>query len=90
MARKRIVLLLAAVLVTGMSAIVAQTAAAGGRAADRRGHVRPAWATTATPIKHLVVIFQENVSFDHYFGTYPYAPIPRGSQRSRPLATRRR
>jgi phospholipase C len=30
-------------------------------------------ARTATPIKHLVVIFQENVSFDHYFGTYPYA-----------------
>jgi phospholipase C len=28
---------------------------------------------TATPIKHLVVIFQENVSFDHYFGTYPRA-----------------
>jgi phospholipase C len=27
---------------------------------------------TATPIKHLVVIFQENVSFDHYFGTYPH------------------
>ena len=29
----------------------------------------PAAAATATPIKHLVVIFQENVSFDHYFGT---------------------
>ncbi len=28
---------------------------------------------TATPIKHIVVIFQENVSFDHYFATYPYA-----------------
>ena len=28
---------------------------------------------TATPIQHLVVIFQENVSFDHYFGTYPHA-----------------
>lgn len=28
---------------------------------------------TATPIKHLIVIFQENVSFDHYFGTYPEA-----------------
>src|SRR6516162_2625160 len=28
---------------------------------------------TTTPIKHLVVIFQENVSFDHYFGTYPNA-----------------
>ena len=28
---------------------------------------------TATPIKHLVVIYGENVSFDHYFGTYPNA-----------------
>jgi phospholipase C len=28
---------------------------------------------TATPITHVVVIFQENVSFDHYFGTYPHA-----------------
>ncbi|HEX5193791.1 MAG TPA: alkaline phosphatase family protein [Solirubrobacteraceae bacterium] len=26
-----------------------------------------------TPIKHVVVLFGENVSFDHYFGTYPYA-----------------
>ena len=30
-------------------------------------------ANTATPIHHVVVIFQENVSFDHYFGTYPRA-----------------
>ena len=29
--------------------------------------------TTTTPIKHLIVIFQENISFDHYFATYPYA-----------------
>jgi phospholipase C len=29
--------------------------------------------STSTPIKHVVVIFQENVSFDHYFGTYPIA-----------------
>jgi len=28
---------------------------------------------TATPIKHLVIIYDENVSFDHYFGTYPSA-----------------
>jgi phospholipase C len=27
--------------------------------------------TSAKAIKHVVVIFQENVSFDHYFGTYP-------------------
>jgi phospholipase C len=30
-------------------------------------------AKTATPIQHLVVLFDENESFDHYFGTYPYA-----------------
>ncbi|MCQ4083736.1 alkaline phosphatase family protein [Streptomyces sp. RB6PN25] len=30
-------------------------------------------APTATPVKHLVVIYDENVSFDHYFATYPQA-----------------
>ena len=34
-----------------------------------------------TPIQHLVVIFQENVSFDHYFGTYPNAANPPGEPR---------
>ena len=33
---------------------------------------------TATPIKHLVVILNENVSFDHYFATYPTATNPPG------------
>jgi phospholipase C len=33
---------------------------------------------TATPIKHLVVIFQENHSFDAYFATYPVATNPPG------------
>jgi phospholipase C len=33
---------------------------------------------TTTPIRHLVVIFDENISFDHYFGTYPYAANPAG------------
>jgi phospholipase C len=28
---------------------------------------------TKTPIKHVVIIFQENASFDHYFATYPNA-----------------
>jgi phospholipase C len=35
---------------------------------------------TSTPIKHLVVIFNENVSFDHYFGTYPNAANTDGSK----------
>ncbi len=41
---------------------------------------QPAAATTypTTPIQHLVVIFQENISFDHYFGTYPLATNPPG------------
>jgi phospholipase C len=30
-------------------------------------------ADAATPIKHVVVIFNENNSFDHYFATYPNA-----------------
>lgn len=34
---------------------------------------------TATPIQHLIVIFQENVSFDHYFATYPFAANTDGS-----------
>jgi phospholipase C len=29
--------------------------------------------STKTPIKHVVVLFDENVSYDHYFGTYPKA-----------------
>lgn len=42
-------------------------------------------AKTATPIKHLVVIFQENVSFDHYFATYPSAENPPGEPAFKPL-----
>ena len=30
-------------------------------------------APTTTPIKHVVVIFQENRSFDQYFATYPFS-----------------
>ena len=33
--------------------------------------------STQTPIKHVVVIFGENISFDHYFGTYPLAENPK-------------
>ena len=33
---------------------------------------------TKTPIKHVVVIYGENVSFDHYFATYPNSTNPAG------------
>ncbi|MGI8418269.1 MAG: phospholipase C [Nakamurella sp.] len=41
---------------------------------------------TLTPIKHVVVIYGENVSFDHYFGTYPHAVNPAGEPAFRPAA----
>ncbi|MFZ0304000.1 MAG: alkaline phosphatase family protein [Terracidiphilus sp.] len=53
--------------------LVATTLPTPTFAQDRWGGV-----STATPIKHLVVIYQENISFDHYFGTYPYATNPAG------------
>src|ERR1700726_2524399 len=48
-------------------------AAADGSHAAQGGSLH---SSTATPIKHLVVIFDENISFDHYFGTYPHALNP--------------
>jgi phospholipase C len=58
---------LASVLIAGqmLSPVAAQASAADNY-------------PTSTPIKHLVVIFQENVSFDHYFATYPFATNPAG------------
>src|SRR5664279_399674 len=46
---------------------------------------KQAASATATPIQHLVIIFQENVSFDHYFGTYPNATNPQGEPAFNPL-----
>jgi phospholipase C len=57
---------LAALLVAGQLAIPAASQA------------QEDGARTATPIEHVVVIFGENISFDHYFGTYPYATNPKG------------
>jgi phospholipase C len=54
-------------------AALAALCCAGGAAAVTQKALTLRDAGTATPIKHLVVIFQENVSFDHYFGTYPVA-----------------
>src|SRR3954467_9156216 len=34
----------------------------------------------ATPIQHVVVLFDENISFDHYFGTYPKAANTDGTK----------
>lgn len=77
--RQRLAACLATCVLTASAVAFAQTpialAASHSAGHGRSGHpghpgVPP---HTTTPIKHLVVIFQENVSFDHYFGTYPDA-----------------
>ena len=45
---------------------------------DDKKAANPNQLKTKTKIKHLVVIFNENRSFDHYFGTYPLALNPPG------------
>src|SRR5260370_11799833 len=55
----------------GALTIAGVAAAAAAAPAAPRGHQHG--GRTATPIKLAVVIFQENVSFDHYFATYPHA-----------------
>jgi phospholipase C len=61
-----------AVFMSGLLTIGALTNPPSARAQGTTG------GGTTTPIKHLVIIFQENVSFDHYFGTYPVAANPPG------------
>ncbi|MEV6027720.1 alkaline phosphatase family protein [Streptomyces sp. NPDC052036] len=66
------------------------SALAGAAALTLLGAYAPAWAaapdggrgssSTATPIKHVVVLFDENVSFDHYFATYPKAANTDGTK----------
>ncbi|TXJ75962.1 phospholipase [Streptomyces lavendulae] len=65
-------------------------ALAGVAALTALGSNAPGWAATsahghgassaATPIKHVVVLFDENISFDHYFATYPKAANTDGTQ----------
>src|SRR5262249_50725106 len=57
-----------AVLAAGVAAAIAWFALASGAGPG----------SPNTPIQHLVVIFDENESFDHYFGTYPNATNPPG------------
>src|SRR5215472_17088846 len=67
----------AAALVAGGAGVTAATAAT----AAPKAPAHFAWVhKTATPIKHVVVIFQENISFDHYFGTYPNAANTSGQK----------
>ena len=82
--RKRLYTLIAAgaAVALGAGLAIGATAASASNAQQYAGYHTPSLVPasyyrdtnhTATPIKHLVVLFDENISFDHYFGTYPYA-----------------
>ena len=62
-------------IVTGVAVFTALLPAQTRAQADESS-LKP----TATPIKHLITLMQENHSFDNYFGTYPGADgIPEGT-----------
>ena len=67
----------AAIALAGGATAALGTSASGSRV-DR--FTPAAQARTATPIKHVVVLFDENISFDHYFGTYPEAANTDGTK----------
>jgi phospholipase C len=71
--RRKRVLFGAGSLLTAAGVAVAVTTAVGGAEAQPMQPQNAEWMRTTTPIKHVVVIFGENISFDHYFGTYPNA-----------------
>src|SRR5271167_2496448 len=73
MIRERLRWTAALLLATNLAMVAPSPALAGG---NGDGGNSKGGATTSTPIKHVVVIFQENVSFDHYFATYPNAANP--------------
>jgi phospholipase C len=56
-----------------LAAMALTTALSTGGVAAESGDPR-----TQTPIRHLVVIFLENHTFDNYFATYPNATNPKG------------
>lgn len=63
---------------TAIALAIASATLASSSFAASTSHPAADSIRTATPIKHVVVIYNENVSFDHYFGTYPDATNPAG------------
>jgi phospholipase C len=87
--RLRPYLAVAAAVTLGAGAAAGATAASASTSVNRAfaGYRTPGTVSqtlyrgsTSTPIKHLVVLFDENESFDHYFGTYPFAANTDGTK----------
>lgn len=73
-------LALGAVAIAGAAGLTGATADPSAGAMGLRSAAADAGTPgqARTPIQHLVVIFEENATFDHYFGTYPHAVNPPG------------
>ena len=72
------------------AAVAVGAAAIGLSVSSASPSTTAALPKASTPIKHVVVLFDENISFDHYFGTYPHAtnhPTNPSSSPSRALPT---
>jgi phospholipase C len=74
MIRKLLALSMSLTLIlSGCGQGVVSTPPGNGNANTTPPPAPPTPTTASAAIKHVVVIFQENISFDHYFGTYPNA-----------------
>jgi phospholipase C len=75
------------VAMTVIGGAVLSQAAGAARTSPRASGRHSARHEVSGPgaIQHVVVIFQENASFDHYFGTYPNAANPPGEPQFHPV-----
>src|SRR2546425_12727256 len=77
---RRYLIGIAVVAVAAAASVGVALAPSGTHAARPR---KPKPAVGIHKIKHVIVIMQENRSFDHYFGTYPGADgLPRNADGS--------
>ena len=60
-------------LALGAAAVLVGAAVIGISMSGAAPSTTAALPNPTTPIEHVVVIFPENESFDHYFGAYPNA-----------------
>jgi phospholipase C len=78
--RRRIASGVVAAVVLGVSATTPAWATGQWWSGGGTHHPQPPAARPRTAIQHVVVIFDENISFDHYFGTYPRAANTDGTR----------
>jgi phospholipase C len=87
---KSILLSTAALIAIAASAATTASMAGENAASAKTSAADPNTLKTKYPIKHLVVVFNENVSFEHYFGTYPNALNPEGEPTFEPAKNTQR